>query len=141
MAPGLAAGPSARPDSSPLVLIVEDDRETRRFYTTVLGAHGFRTEEAHNGYQALEKALEAQPDLILTDIAVPGLDGIELCRRFRADARTSHIPLLAVTGYADRHYQDRATDAGADRVLIKPFSEEVLLGETRSLLALRAPVR
>lgn len=125
---------------SPLVLIVEDDRETRRFYTTVLALNGFRTEEAHNGFQALEKATAAHPDLILTDIAVPGLDGIELCRRLRADAGTSQIPVLAVTGYSDRHYQDRAMDAGADRILIKPFTEDVLLDAARELLA-HAPVR
>ncbi len=140
MAPGSSVDGAAG-SSLPLVLVVEDDRETRRFYTTVLSTNGFRTEEAHNGFQALEKATNMAPDLILTDIAVPGLDGIELCRRFRADTRTSQVPLLAVTGYPDRHYEDRAIDAGADRVLIKPFTEDVLVTEARSLIALRTPVR
>jgi CheY-like chemotaxis protein len=120
---------------APLVLIVEDDRETRVFYTSVLTAAGFRTDEAHNGFQALEKATSRVPSLILADIAVPGLDGIELCRRLRTDDRTRAIPVLAVTGYADRHYEDRASDAGANRVLIKPCEPAVLVAEARSLLA------
>jgi CheY-like chemotaxis protein len=122
---------------SPLVLVVEDDPETRHFYALTLNTNGFTTEEAHNGFQALDKATAAIPDLILSDIAVPGIDGIELCRRLRADPRTAPIPILAVTGYDDRHYPDRVLAAGASRVLIKPFAAETLLAEARDLL--RAP--
>lgn len=138
MATGSIPGASPGPES-PLVLVVEDDRETRLFYTTVLVTHGFRTAEAHNGFQAFEKATEHRPDLILTDIAVPGLDGIELCRRLRADARTREIPVIGITGYPDRQYEDRAREAGADHMLIKPCSEEVLIGAARALIA--QPVR
>ena len=83
---------------SPRVLVVEDDPETRHFYMGVLAADGFHTYEAHNGFQALAKAIETLPDLVLTDIAVPGLDGIELCRRLRADPSTCAVRVLAVTG-------------------------------------------
>jgi CheY-like chemotaxis protein len=117
------------------VLIVEDDLETRLFYSNALARDGFRVDQAHNGHQALEKALKSLPDLILTDIAVPGLDGIELCRRIRADERTRAIPLLAITGYDDRQYVDRAKLAGADHVLIKPCDVERLVSEARRLLA------
>ncbi|HEV8210168.1 MAG TPA: response regulator [Vicinamibacterales bacterium] len=132
---------SARQDatvSSPrrTILIVEDDLETRLLYTSAFENSGFQTEQAHNGYQALEKALKTVPDLILTDIAVPGLDGIELCRRIRADDRTRGIPLLAITGYDDRHYSDRALLAGADYVLTKPCDTERLVSEARRLIAL-----
>jgi len=123
--------PSGR---SPLVLIVEDDPETRQLYITVFTAEGFRTEAAHNGLQALEKAYAIAPDLILTDIAVPGIDGIELCRRLRSNKRTEGIPLLAVTGYDDRHYPDRVLQAGANRVLLKPLHAETLIEEARRLL-------
>jgi CheY-like chemotaxis protein len=71
----------------------------------------------------------------VTDIALPGMDGIELCRRLRADARMRAIPLLAITGYGDRQYLDRARLAGANRVLSKPCDAELLLREARSLLA------
>jgi two-component system, cell cycle response regulator DivK len=122
------------PAWSPLVLIVEDDAETRLFYTAVFASDGFRTDQAHNGFQALEKACAALPDLILLDIAVPGIDGIELCRRLRADVRTRAIPVLAITGYADRQYHERAIGAGVDRVLSKPSTGGELIEEARRLL-------
>jgi len=124
---------------APVILVVEDDPETRLFYTDVLVRGGFRVEQAHNGHQALEKALSATPDLILTDIAVPGLDGIELCRRLRANERTRNIPVIGITGYGDRHYPDRALLAGADHVLNKPCEPERLVDEARRLLASRTP--
>jgi two-component system cell cycle response regulator DivK len=120
-----------------LILVVEDDRETREFYSDALARDGFTIDQAHNGHQALEKALQSSPNLILTDIAVPGIDGIELCRRLRSDARTRAIPVLAVTGHDDRHYPDRARVAGADRVLIKPCDAEMLVREARLLLGLQ----
>jgi two-component system, cell cycle response regulator DivK len=120
---------------SPLILIVEDDVETRQFYLQALSTGGFRTDQAHNGLQAFEKAVQDLPDLVLTDIAVPGIDGIELCRRLRADGRTRGIPLLAITGYGDREYERRARGAGADHVLIKPCSADTLTAEAHRLLA------
>jgi two-component system, cell cycle response regulator DivK len=119
---------------APLVLIVEDDLETRRFYSDVLLRSGFAVDQAHNGHQALEKALASHPGLVITDIALPGMDGIELCQRLRADPRTSDIPVLAVTGYGDRHYPDRAIQAGADYVLIKPCDPETIVAQARRLL-------
>jgi CheY-like chemotaxis protein len=130
----MSARMDATTSSSGRVLIVEDDPEPRRFYSTALAGVGFVIEQAHNGYQALEKAFASPPDLILTDIAVPGMDGIELCRRLRADLRTRGIPLLAISGYDDRHYPDRARLAGADCVLAKPFDADNLIREARRLL-------
>jgi two-component system cell cycle response regulator DivK len=131
----------ARTDASVLpaarILVVEDDPDTRQFYSEALAAAGFQIEQAHNGFQALEKAIELRPDLILTDIAVPGLDGIELCRRIRADTRTSAIPVLAITGHDDRSYPDRVRLAGADGVLSKPCAPELLVEKARNLLAHR----
>src|SRR5262245_62674385 len=111
----MTAGRGATP-SSPLVLVVEDDPETRQFYTEALQRDGFVVEQAHNGHQALHKALEMDPDLILTDIAVPGIDGIELCRRLRADLRTHDIPVLAIRGYGDQPFTSRERVAGDGRV-------------------------
>jgi two-component system, cell cycle response regulator DivK len=119
---------------SRFILIVEDDPETRRFYSDLFRRNGFVVDEAHNGHQALEKTLKSLPSLILLDIGLPGMDGLELCRQLRTDARTRAVPILAVTGYGERHYPDRARLAGADRVLIKPCDPEVLVGETRRLL-------
>lgn len=122
------------PDAAPLILVVEDDPETRQFYSDAFARGGFQVEQAHNGHQALAKALDSPPDVILTDIAVPGLDGIELCRRLRADDRTRNVPVLAITGYDDRRYPDRAIGAGAAQVLTKPCEPERLVIEARKLL-------
>lgn len=119
----------------PYVLIVEDDPETRRFYADMLGHAGFAVDQAHNGHQALEKVCKSAPALILLDVGLPGMDGIELCRRLRSDARTRAIPVLAITGYGDRHYPDRVRMAGADHVLTKPCEPAVLIAEARRLLA------
>ena len=125
--------------ATPVILIVEDDPETRQLYRSIFERDGFHIEQAHNGLQALEKATAAVPDLIITDIAVPGIDGIELCRRLRADERTREIPILAITGYGDRAYPDRVIVAGANQVLTKPCGPEVLVAEARRLLAASAP--
>jgi CheY-like chemotaxis protein len=132
------AGNTEEDGDAPLILIVEDDPETRQFYNDALRVQGFRTEDAHNGLQALEKAFSSPPDLVLADIAVPGIDGIELCRRLRGDGRTRRVPVLAITGYGDRRYEDRAISAGADRVLIKPCEPETLVREVRELVLQRA---
>jgi len=123
------------PAEAPLILVVEDDPETRRFYLEAFSDAGFLVEQAHNGHQALDKTLESLPDLILTDIAVPGLDGIELCKRIRSDERTRAIPVLAITGYGDRHYPDRVIDAGANHVLTKPCDSQRLVEAARRLLS------
>src|SRR2546425_9630526 len=122
--------------AEPLVLIVEDDPEARHFYRECFARGGFSTKEAHNGHQALAMALALPPpDVIVTDIAVPGLDGIELCRRLRTDARTRSIPVLAITGYEDRQYPDRVILAGANHILFKPVDPDVLCREARRLIA------
>jgi two-component system cell cycle response regulator DivK len=120
---------------APLVLVVEDDPQTRQLYTDALARDGFAIDQAHNGHQAFAKALEIAPDLVLTDIAVPGMDGIELCRMLRADERTRAVPVLAVTGHGDRDYDDRARTAGADKVLSKPCDADLLIKEARRLLS------
>ena len=119
------------------ILVVEDSMLWRAATKDVLEKAGFGVRVATSAEQALDVIQEKMPDLILTDIAVPGIDGIELCRRLRADARTHSIPVLAVTGYGDRSYPDRVIGAGANQVLIKPCSPDVLISEVRRLLALK----
>ena len=116
------------------VLVVEDDPETRRYYTDLFAREGFHVEQAHNGHQALEKALDSPPSLVVTDIAMPGIDGIELCRKLRADERTRDVPVLAITGYGDRQYDNRALSAGANQVLSKLCEPERIVSEARKLI-------
>src|SRR5262245_54374773 len=112
----------------PLVLIVEVDLDTRVLYREYLHDSGFRTAEAHNGYQALEKAHELRPDAVLTDLAVPGIDGFELCRALRQSMMMRTIPILAVTGYASYLDEpDRVRQAGIAQVLVKPCGPDVMV--------------
>ena len=111
----------------PFVLLVEDDRDGRLLLADWLQHSGFRVEQAHNGLQALERAIDLLPDAILTDLNIPGIDGYELTRRLKTDARTAHIPILAVTGYAPFTLDpSRAERAGCDAVLHKPCHLENL---------------
>lgn len=119
----------------PLVLIVEDDFSTRMLYREYLQQDGFRTIDAHNGYQALEKARDLRPNAVLTDLAVPGMDGFEFCRALQESPATRSIPILAVTGHSEYLEQpDRFTQAGIAHVLIKPCAPDVIAFELRRLL-------
>ena len=120
----------------PLVLLVEDDRDGRVLFSEWLCDAGFRVETAHNGLQALERALETLPDAVLTDLHIPGIDGYELTRRLKRDPRTRSIPVLAVTGYAP-FAQDpsRANRAGCDAILPKPCDPDDLSSTLHTLIA------
>lgn len=119
----------------PLILLVEDDPAGRIMYAEWLGHAGFNVEQAHNGLQALERALDLIPDAIVTDLKIPGIDGYELTRRLKGDVRTQGIPIVAVTGYAP-FAQDpsRADRAGCDAIIPKPCLPEDLERTVRSLI-------
>jgi two-component system cell cycle response regulator DivK len=117
------------------VLLVEDDFDGRRMYAEWLTNAGFRVEQAHNGFQALERAFQSVPDVVVTDLAIPGIDGFELTRRLKQDARTRAVPVLAVTGYAAFAADpERAHRAGCDAVLPKPCSPDDLESAIRELI-------
>jgi CheY-like chemotaxis protein len=107
----------------PLVLLVEDDRDTREMYSEFLSHSGLRVAEAPSGSRALESACEQRPDVIVTDIAMPGMDGLELSRRLRSAPPTQDVPIIAVSG----NPSERARDAGVDVVLTKPCAPDYLL--------------
>jgi len=120
---------------APLVLIVEDDLSTRTLYREYLSHAGFRIIDAHNGNQALAKAQELRPNVVLTDLAVPGMDGFEFCRALQQSDETRTIPILAVTGHAEYLDQpDRFRQAGILHVLTKPCAPDVIEAELRRLL-------
>lgn len=118
-----------------LILLVEDDPSGREMYSEYLSSVGFRVAQAHNGLQALEKAIALVPDIIVTDLGLPGIDGFELCRRIKEDDRTRNVPLLAITGYEKFGYVDRALKAGCDSVLTKPCMPDRLLDEIKRVMA------
>ena len=125
----------AREDQSPRVLIVEDDRDGRLLLAEWLEQAGFRVAQAHNGLQALERAVETMPDVVVTDLNIPGIDGFELTRRLKQDPRTRDVPVVAVTGYAAFAADpDRAHRAGCDASLAKPYSADDLEAAIRRLI-------
>lgn len=129
-------------ESAPIVLIVEDDQDGRRMYADWLTSAGFRVDQAHNGLQALERAFDTCPHVVVTDLNIPGIDGFELTRRLRQDSRTRDVPVIAVTGYAAFASDPaRARRAGCDAVLPKPCSPEDLEAAIRDLIRERSSHR
>jgi CheY-like chemotaxis protein len=116
-------------------LLVEDDRDGRQLYAEWLTHAGFRVDQAHNGLQALERAFERVPQVVVADLNIPGIDGFELTRRLKQDARTRHVGVLAITGYAAFTADPgRAQRAGCDFVLEKPCTAEDLESAVRQLM-------
>lgn len=114
----------------PLVLVVEDHAEVRHFISDCLSKH-FRVKEAKNSSEGLRFANEMIPDLIVSDIMMPVMDGFELCKKLKLDVKTSHIPVILLTARAEDSEKLRGYEAGADDYLIKPFNPSELL--TRSI--------
>jgi two-component system KDP operon response regulator KdpE len=122
--------------SEPLVLVVEDEPQVMRFLRATLPGHGYRIVEAATGAQALVEASTRGPDLVLLDLGLPDLDGVEVTRRIR---EWSAVPILVVSARGQERDKVEALDAGADDYLTKPFGTEELLARMR--VALRHAVR
>jgi two-component system cell cycle response regulator DivK len=117
-----------------LVLVVEDYQDAREMYAAYLQFSGFDVAEAGNGIEAVEKTSELLPDIVLMDLALPRMDGWEATRRLKADARTRHIPVVALTGHALAGHAEGAREAGCDAFVTKPCLPDALVAEIRRLL-------
>jgi signal transduction histidine kinase/CheY-like chemotaxis protein len=109
------------------ILIVDDEPINRRIVTTVLQSGGYQTEEAENGEQALERFETFRPDVILMDIRMPVMDGIEATRRIRCAAGGNDIVIVGLTAYAFAHDLERILEAGCDTTISKPLDPDTLL--------------
>jgi two-component system cell cycle response regulator DivK len=118
----------------PLVLVIEDSDDTRDMFATVLHLEGFTVEEARDGREGIEKAAQSLPDIIITDLRMPVMDGREMIRRLRADQRTRRIPIIACSG------EERVGTGStpADAFVPKPCPLDLLLLEVRGVLRRRA---
>ncbi len=103
-----------------LVMVVDDEEQNRSLLSDPLEALGYTVTEAESGPQALEKIVAQPPDVILLDLMMPKMDGFEVCRRLKADAKTTHIPVLMVTALSDRKERIMGIAAGANDFLTKP---------------------
>ena len=113
------------------ILVVEDNEKNMKLFRDVLQATGYQTLEATTGGEAVELATEQAPDLVLMDIQMPGVDGVEALRRLRADERTAAIPVLAVTAQAMQGDRERFLAEGFDGYLSKPVNVRELIGAVR----------
>ncbi len=118
----------------PRVLLVDDYPDAREMYSEYLQFSGFDVIEAANGMEALQRAADQAPDIILMDLSLPVMDGWEATRRLKADSRTADIPVVALTGHALAGISEGAKQAGCDAFVTKPCLPEDLVREIRKVL-------
>jgi two-component system response regulator MprA len=118
------------------VLIVDDDAHIRASLRRTLAFEGYQVREAGDGTGALEAALDELPDLVILDVMLPGMDGMEVCRRLR---EVNDVPILMLTAREGTSSQVEGLDSGADDYLVKPFVKDELLARIRALLRRRTP--
>jgi DNA-binding response OmpR family regulator len=128
-----AVGPIA--ETSLLILIVDDEPAMVGAISALVGRAGHRVVTAYDGNAALRRFSEERPDLVLLDLAMPGLDGVEVCRAIR---RISQTPIIVLTGEADERAKVEALDTGADDYVVKPFGKQELLARIRAVMRRRS---
>lgn len=117
------------------VLAIDDSRTMREMLSFALNDAGFTVDTAEDGQHGLEVAATFQPDVIITDINMPRLDGFGFIERFRASDSFDAIPILVLTTESAAHLKDRARKSGATGWIVKPFDEEKLVAAVRSVSA------
>jgi signal transduction histidine kinase len=119
------------------VLIVDDDDKNIRLIKLILSKDDYHIESASGGKEALDMVARQEPDIILLDIMMPGIDGFEVCKHLKADESTKHIPVIMVTALQEKEHRLRAMDAGADDFISKPIDQTELLIRLKSLLRIK----
>jgi two-component system, cell cycle response regulator DivK len=120
--------------NAPLVLVVDDFEDNRAMYVEYLQFQGFRVAEAVNGEEAVTRTRELLPAVIVMDLSLPVMDGWEATRRVKADPKTKHIRVIALTGHAEPAHAKKALEAGCDDFVAKPCLPEQLLAKIREHL-------
>ncbi len=127
-------------EKSPLVLIVEDNKELAYFLSSMLNPF-FRIETAFNGQEGVQKATEIVPDLIISDVMMPVMDGFQLCDQLKNDFKTNHIPIILLTAKVDADSRLTGLKKGADDYLAKPFNTDELLIRIKNLIENREKLK
>lgn len=126
-------------DDSIIILIIEDNSDLRTFIKSQL--QNYQTIEAVNGSEGLKKAFEVIPDLVISDVMMPEMDGFKFCEKIKNDERTSHIPVILLTARAGESDKINGLESGADDYLTKPFSSQELLVRVKNLIEIRQRLR
>ena len=121
------------PSARLTVLLAEDHADTRMFYAELF-RDSFDVIEADRGDQALQLAREQHPSLIITDLSLPGITGIELAKALKKDKATAGIPIICLSGHADPETSDAVAASGIDRMLLKPCLPDDLLAHVNELV-------
>lgn len=127
-------------ESKPVLLVIDDNSDIQKLIFELMSAD-YNIIMASNGVNGLAKAIKYVPDLIICDVMMPVMDGLECCRRLKAEISTSHIPVLMLTACSMDEQRVQGYDSGADGYLSKPFSIEVLLSRSASLIANRKRIK
>jgi adenylate cyclase len=122
----------------PRILIVDDNEVNRDIIVTRLEAHGYETLQAADGVEALAAVTQHRPDLVLLDVMMPNIDGIEVCKRLKSDAELSFLPVILVTAKVETKDVVAGLDAGADEYLTKPVDQAALVARVKSVLRIKA---
>ena len=130
---GVVSEPDGAAAVHPLVLVVDDNAEVRQYVAQLLGGD-YDVRQAADGKEGLAMALKTVPDLIVCDVMMPVMDGLEMCRRVKEATATSHVPVILLTSNAQENQRAEGYDCGADAYITKPFSSKVLLSRVRNLL-------
>lgn len=132
--------PSVLNEAVPQILVVEDNPDLRLYINLAL-KNEYIVEEADSGRAGLHKAIESIPDLIITDIMMPDMDGFELCEKIRKNEKTCHVPLIMLTALSGEEARIKGLETGADDYITKPFSTPLLQTRVRNLLEIRKTLK
>lgn len=124
----------------PLLLVVDDNKDIRKFVSDIF-SNEYRVIEASDGESGIISAIEHIPDIIISDIMMPNINGVELCAKLKQDERTSHVPVVLLTAKADEASKYEGLATGADDYVLKPFSTKILSARVRNLVHSRTKLR
>jgi DNA-binding response OmpR family regulator len=136
----VTSGEIHKPESQSTILIIDDNPDVRTLVGSLF-CDEYTVLEASNGTQGIQSAMYNIPDLIICDVMMPGIDGLECCSRLKSEVNTSHIPILMLTACSLDEQRVSGLNCGADAYLSKPFNSSVLIAQVKSLIENRRKVR
>lgn len=116
------------------ILVVDDDSDVAKLLSLLLTGEGFKVSQAQDGQEALDKARQEKPDLLILDVMLPKLDGYKVARMLKFDEKFSHIPIIMLTAKIQEHDRELGLEMGADEYINKPFDNQELILKVKELV-------